>query len=149
MFSGIVTDVGRMRRLRRGADAAGGLEAAIATTYDMEFVGIVNDDSTDVGRVHLFAIAPFTFYKFRGMFVDSYERWPELFEYSYTPDEVQDLRFHPEHDPRVTRVGRLIRRTSPSTNPTYPQNNPDSMADTVDRPITSHGLRTSTRGRKK
>src|SRR5437588_11824593 len=34
MFSGIVTDVGRVRRLRRGADAAGGLEAAIATAYD-------------------------------------------------------------------------------------------------------------------
>jgi predicted NUDIX family phosphoesterase len=28
-------------------------EVSIGTTYDMEFVGIVNDDSTDVGRVHL------------------------------------------------------------------------------------------------
>jgi len=34
MFSGIVTDVGRVRRLRRGAGAVGGLEAAIATAYD-------------------------------------------------------------------------------------------------------------------
>ena len=28
-------------------------EVAIATTYDMEFIGVVNDDTTDVGRVHL------------------------------------------------------------------------------------------------
>jgi riboflavin synthase len=34
MFSGIITDVGRVRRLRRAAGAAGGLEATIATAYD-------------------------------------------------------------------------------------------------------------------
>jgi predicted NUDIX family phosphoesterase len=28
-------------------------EVRIATTYDMDFIGIINDDSTDVGRVHL------------------------------------------------------------------------------------------------
>src|SRR5260370_41243007 len=34
MFSGIITDVGRVRRLRRAAGADGGLEATIATAYD-------------------------------------------------------------------------------------------------------------------
>src|SRR6266704_1500476 len=34
MFSGIITDVGRVRRLRRGSGEAGGLEATIATAYD-------------------------------------------------------------------------------------------------------------------
>src|SRR4029077_15252548 len=34
MFSGIITDVGRVRRLRRGAGADGGLELTIATAYD-------------------------------------------------------------------------------------------------------------------
>src|SRR5207248_11013746 len=34
MFSGIITDVGRVRRLHRAAGEAGGLEATIATTYD-------------------------------------------------------------------------------------------------------------------
>ncbi len=34
MFSGIVTDVGRIRRLRRGVGTDGGLEATIATAYD-------------------------------------------------------------------------------------------------------------------
>src|SRR5712692_786891 len=34
MFSGIITDVGRVRRLHRGAGAEGGLEATIATAFD-------------------------------------------------------------------------------------------------------------------
>jgi lipopolysaccharide/colanic/teichoic acid biosynthesis glycosyltransferase len=55
---------------------------------------------------------PFRFYKFRGMYADAHERWPELEEHNYSQEEVADLRFHPTHDPRVTRVGRLIRRTS-------------------------------------
>ena len=55
---------------------------------------------------------PFVFYKFRGMYVDARERWPELYEYRYEQEELQTLRFHPERDPRVTRVGRFLRRTS-------------------------------------
>ena len=46
------------------------------------------------------------------MFVDARQRFPEMYEYRYEPEEVQDLRFHPGDDPRVTRVGRFIRRTS-------------------------------------
>src|SRR6267143_7082873 len=34
MFSGIITDVGRVRRVRRAPGAEGGLEATIATAYD-------------------------------------------------------------------------------------------------------------------
>ena len=34
MFSGIITDVGRVRRLSRAPGEAGGLEATIATAYD-------------------------------------------------------------------------------------------------------------------
>jgi len=55
---------------------------------------------------------PFRFWKFRGMHVDARERFPELYEYRYGPEEVKELRFHPPLDPRVTRVGRFIRRTS-------------------------------------
>lgn len=55
---------------------------------------------------------PFTFYKFRGMHVDARERFPHLYDYRYSQEEVQTLRFHPEADPRVTRVGHFIRRTS-------------------------------------
>src|SRR6266446_5709706 len=34
MFSGIITDVGRVRRLSRGPGTEGGLEATIATAYE-------------------------------------------------------------------------------------------------------------------
>ncbi len=55
---------------------------------------------------------PFRFWKFRGMFVDAKERFPELYDYRYTDEQIRTLRFHPGQDPRVTRVGRFIRRTS-------------------------------------
>ena len=55
---------------------------------------------------------PFTFYKFRGMFVDAKERFPHLYEYRYSNEEVQTLRFHPDQDPRVTTLGRFLRHTS-------------------------------------
>src|SRR6266436_10055256 len=40
MFTGIITDVGRVRRLSRGAGPAGGLEATIATAYDSTLIPI-------------------------------------------------------------------------------------------------------------
>ncbi len=55
---------------------------------------------------------PFRFWKFRGMYADSRRRFPELYDYRYTGEEVRTLRFHPDHDPRITRVGGFIRRTS-------------------------------------
>lgn len=55
---------------------------------------------------------PFTFWKFRGMYVDARERFPELYDYDHSAAEIQDLRFHPSGDPRITRVGRVLRRTS-------------------------------------
>ena len=55
---------------------------------------------------------PFTFWKFRGMYVDARARFPQLYDYSYSQAEIQELRFHPDQDPRVTRIGRFVRRTS-------------------------------------
>lgn len=55
---------------------------------------------------------PFTFWKFRGMYVDARTRFPELYAYRYSSDEVKNLHFHPDNDPRVTRIGQFIRRTS-------------------------------------
>lgn len=55
---------------------------------------------------------PFTFWKFRGMYVDAKERFPDMYDYRYSAEQLQNLRFHPGEDPRVTRVGLFIRRTS-------------------------------------
>jgi lipopolysaccharide/colanic/teichoic acid biosynthesis glycosyltransferase len=55
---------------------------------------------------------PFTLYKFRGMFVDARERFPKLYDYTYTPQELETLVFHQPNDPRVTRVGKILRLTA-------------------------------------
>ena len=50
----------------------------------------------------------FTFYKFRSMYQDAEQRKKELLEHN----EVQGLMFKMENDPRITKVGRFIRKTS-------------------------------------
>ena len=40
MFTGIITDVGRVRRLSRGSGPEGGIEATIATAYDSTLIPI-------------------------------------------------------------------------------------------------------------
>lgn len=53
---------------------------------------------------------PFRIFKLRGMYSDARERFPELYDYS--KHDGLDFRFHYEQDPRITRVGNFIRRTS-------------------------------------
>lgn len=76
---------------------------------------------------------PFTLYKLRTMFVDARERFPELYAYRHTEEELRTLpikilvsrKCDPEQvasmshawaglvsDPRVTPIGRWLRRTS-------------------------------------
>jgi len=54
----------------------------------------------------------FRFAKFRTMYVDARERFPELYAYSYSDDDIQSMKFKLPQDPRLTRVGRWLRRTS-------------------------------------
>jgi lipopolysaccharide/colanic/teichoic acid biosynthesis glycosyltransferase len=53
---------------------------------------------------------PFRIFKLRGMYIDSRQRFPELYDYSAQKDLT--FHFHHEIDPRVTKVGSFIRRTS-------------------------------------
>lgn len=55
---------------------------------------------------------PFRFYKFRTQFIDSRERFPELGSFEFDPDKVDDVHLQIENDPRVTPVGRFLRKTS-------------------------------------
>lgn len=50
----------------------------------------------------------FKIYKFRSMYVDAEERKKELMD----QNEMNGLMFKMENDPRVTKVGKFIRRTS-------------------------------------
>jgi lipopolysaccharide/colanic/teichoic acid biosynthesis glycosyltransferase len=53
---------------------------------------------------------PFKIVKLRGMFIDSRTRFASYYDYSSHKD--LEFCFHHEEDPRVTRAGRLIRKTS-------------------------------------
>lgn len=56
--------------------------------------------------------APFEFYKFRTMYVDAKERFPELYAYQYSDEEIKTIPFKIKDDPRLTRVGVVLRKTS-------------------------------------
>ena len=63
-------------------------------------------------RSKAFAGRPFVFYKFRTMYVDAKERFPDLYAYDFSEDEIKTMRFKVEDDPRITRAGRFLRKTS-------------------------------------
>jgi lipopolysaccharide/colanic/teichoic acid biosynthesis glycosyltransferase len=55
---------------------------------------------------------PFKFVKFRTMHTDARQRFPELYRYQYTDNEIEKLVFKITNDPRLTPQGRWLRRTS-------------------------------------
>jgi lipopolysaccharide/colanic/teichoic acid biosynthesis glycosyltransferase len=55
---------------------------------------------------------PFRFVKFRTMYADAKERFPHLYEYRYTDEEIQNFKFKIVDDPRVTPQGRWLRTTT-------------------------------------
>ena len=55
----------------------------------------------------------FQLVKLRGMYVDAKQRFPHLYDYSATrADDGGSFYFHQQGDPRVTRVGRFLRKYS-------------------------------------
>jgi len=54
----------------------------------------------------------FRFYKFRTMYVDAKERFPELYAYRFTDSQFDDAFYKLADDPRNTRFGRWLRRTT-------------------------------------
>lgn len=100
------------RMLKRSLDLAGAvvgvlaaapLLLAIAVAIRIDSPGPVLFRQRRIGR----GSQPFTVLKFRTMVVDAEERTEELSAASDDPDWLKL-----DHDPRVTRVGRLLRATS-------------------------------------
>lgn len=54
----------------------------------------------------------FRFVKFRTMYVDARERFPHLYTYRYSPDELSMLKFKNDGDSRVTPQGQWLRKIS-------------------------------------
>jgi lipopolysaccharide/colanic/teichoic acid biosynthesis glycosyltransferase len=53
---------------------------------------------------------PFKIFKLRGMYIDARTRFPTYYDYS--AKQNLEFCFHHEEDPRVTRAGKFIRKTS-------------------------------------
>jgi len=54
----------------------------------------------------------FWFVKFRTMYVDARTQFKDLYRYKYSEEELAGLRFKVERDPRVTREGAWLRRST-------------------------------------
>ncbi len=52
------------------------------------------------------------FYKFRTMYVDALERFPELYQYKYTAEQLEHAYYKGQIDPRNTRMGGWLRKTT-------------------------------------
>jgi lipopolysaccharide/colanic/teichoic acid biosynthesis glycosyltransferase len=55
---------------------------------------------------------PFVFYKFRTMYEDAQQRFPELYAYRFTKEEIKNLKFKEVDDPRVPQWAGWLRETS-------------------------------------
>lgn len=103
----------RRMMIKRLIDIVGGLVGLLITTVVTPFVALaIRIDSP--GPV-LFAQTRigkngrrFKIYKFRSMYIDAEARKKELEE----QNEMQGLMFKMENDPRITKVGKFIRKTS-------------------------------------
>src|SRR5262245_3869335 len=52
---------------------------------------------------------PFKFVKFRTLYADAKQRFPQLYAYKYGPRELETLKFKMTDDPRVTPQGKWMR----------------------------------------
>jgi exopolysaccharide biosynthesis polyprenyl glycosylphosphotransferase len=106
--------------IKRLVDIVGALVGLIITAVITPFVAIaIKIDSP--GPVFFSQIRigkngrRFKIWKFRSMYVDAEERKKEL----EAQNEVKGLMFKMENDPRITRVGRFLRKTSIDETPQF------------------------------
>ena len=99
--------------IKRVMDVAGGLVGLLITLVFLPFVALaIKIDSK--GPIFFSQVRigrngrRFKIYKFRSMYIDAEERKKELEEMN----EMQGLMFKIENDPRITKVGAFLRKTS-------------------------------------
>lgn len=110
----------RQRMLKRIMDIAGGIVGLFITAAMFPFVAIaIKLDSKGPVLFSQIRIGKngrrFKIYKFRSMYMDADERKKELLD----KNEIKGLMFKMENDPRITRVGRFIRKTSIDETPQF------------------------------
>lgn len=103
----------KRRMIKRGMDIAGGIVGLCITVILTPFVALAIKLESE-GPVFFSQIRigkngrRFSIYKFRSMYVDAEERKKELEE----KNEIKGLMFKIKDDPRVTKVGKFLRKTS-------------------------------------
>lgn len=80
----------------------------IAFLIRMDSKGPIIFFQTRIGKDFI----PFRFYKFRTMWNDAQRKYPKLYRYHYSKQEIRTIRFKIINDPRLTPFGRLLRKTS-------------------------------------
>jgi lipopolysaccharide/colanic/teichoic acid biosynthesis glycosyltransferase len=55
---------------------------------------------------------PFRFVKYRTLYADARTRFPELYRYKYTSDQLREFKFKVMNDPRVTPQGEWLRKST-------------------------------------
>ena len=99
--------------IKRVMDIIGGLVGLLITAVFFPFVALaIKMDSKGPVLFSQIRIGRngrrFKIYKFRSMYIDAEERKKEL----ESQNEVKGLMFKMENDPRITKVGKFIRKTS-------------------------------------
>ena len=99
--------------IKRVMDIAGGMAGLLITLVFTPFVALaIKLDSKGPVLFSQIRIGRngrrFKIYKFRSMYTDAEERKKELED----QNEIQGFMFKMENDPRITRVGRFIRKSS-------------------------------------
>ena len=99
--------------IKRVMDIIGGLAGMLITALFFPFVALaIKLDSPGPVLFSQIRIGRngrrFKIYKFRSMYLDAEQRKKEL----ETSNEMQGLMFKMENDPRITKVGKFIRKTS-------------------------------------
>ncbi len=99
--------------IKRVMDIAGGMVGMLITVLFFTFVALaIKLDSKGPVLFSQIRIGRngrrFKIYKFRSMYIDAEERKKEL----ESQNEVHGLMFKMENDPRITKVGKFIRKTS-------------------------------------
>lgn len=64
-------------------------------------------------------LKPFRFVKFRTLYADARQRFPELYAYKYDQEELNTMKFKIQNDPRVTPQGRWMRMTTVDELPNF------------------------------
>ncbi len=82
--------------------------AVVALVVKIDSPGPVVFLQTRVGRNGRL----FRFAKFRTLYADARVRWPDLYAYNYSADQIAALHFKLKDDPRVTRVGHWLRKST-------------------------------------